>query len=326
MAFPWLFPGGIGDIKDFPGSNIGDWGRMMYHYEEGRFARDPLFCFFAENYIIRRRNSTSGRYFTEDFHKDSPTTLDDLQQAINDGDTKFVNNLTYYSKRVKGSNPYWMQKRSELYSWIQHHADVGNGVPMFFITLSCAEYMWPDVIDLVKERMEMAGEDTSKVDVNSPGLVELINDYSIVVQEYYQKRVEHWLDTVGKELLGIKHYWVRYEFTPGRGQIHAHLLAISSDQYIYEFMKDDKKFDNGKEIATQRLANWAEKRFGLTASVREGFDDLPEKAIDSGITVRFSDVPEENMDSDIEGMKKAVQCHKCNGFCMRNTKNSDSKR
>ena len=34
LAFPWLFPGGIGDVKDFPGT-ITDWGKMMLFYQDG---------------------------------------------------------------------------------------------------------------------------------------------------------------------------------------------------------------------------------------------------------------------------------------------------
>lgn len=55
-AFPWLFPGGIGDIKDYNG-DMKDWGKMLLYYEDGRFARDKMFCFFAMNYITRNRNS-----------------------------------------------------------------------------------------------------------------------------------------------------------------------------------------------------------------------------------------------------------------------------
>jgi len=46
MAFPWLFPGGFGDIKDFTGS-MTTWGRNMLHYEDGRFATDKMFSFFC---------------------------------------------------------------------------------------------------------------------------------------------------------------------------------------------------------------------------------------------------------------------------------------
>ena len=102
MAFPWLFPGGIGDIKDFDG-DMSEWGKMMLYYEDGRFARDKIFCFFAMNYIIRHRNSSSGQYFVKTFHTNCPDTLEDLQEQIQKGNTSFVNSLTYYNKRIKGS-------------------------------------------------------------------------------------------------------------------------------------------------------------------------------------------------------------------------------
>jgi hypothetical protein len=35
---------------------------------------------------------------------------------------------------------------------------------------------------------------------------------------------------VGHDVFDIKHYWLRYEFAPSRGQqIHSHLLAICGD-------------------------------------------------------------------------------------------------
>ena len=55
-AFPWLFPGGIGDVRDHKG-DMTEWGKMLLYYEDGRFAKDKIFCFFAMNYITRRRNS-----------------------------------------------------------------------------------------------------------------------------------------------------------------------------------------------------------------------------------------------------------------------------
>ena len=147
-AFPWLFPGGYGDIRDFPNSErvIPEWGKRLLYYEDGRFAKDKLFCFFALNYIIRHRNSTAGKFFIEKFNRDSPESLEELKQSINDGDTRFVNSLTYFNKRITGSSPYWFQKRSQLYSWINQHVELGNGAPSFFITLSCAEYFWPDIV------------------------------------------------------------------------------------------------------------------------------------------------------------------------------------
>jgi len=318
-AFPWLFPGGIGDIKDFPSKNLSDWGKMMLYYEDGRFASDKIFGFFAMNYIIRNRNSSSGSWFINNFQKDCPNNLEELKEDIEAGNTSFVNSLTYYSQRIKGSSSYWFKKRMELYSWINHHIELGNGPPTYFITLSCAEFLWPDVIRLVKERMDLAGEDSSKCFVGSDQLGKYVNQYSIVVQEFFQQRVILWLNTVGKNVFDIKHYWVRYEFAPGRGQIHAHLLAIPDNHKIYELCHMDLKQKNGFFLRAQRLSAWASEKFGLTASVADPveFDSLNINNQNSPCRIRFSEVSKEMVESDFEQLMNHVQVHDCSGFCLR---------
>ena len=54
-----------------------------------------------------------------------------------------------------------------------------------------------------------------------------VNDYTIVVRKYFQRRVQNWLDTVVKDIFKIKHHWSRFEFAPSRGQIYAHMLVVS---------------------------------------------------------------------------------------------------
>ena len=318
-AFPWLFPGGYGDIKDFanPEQNMNEWGKRLLYYEDARFATDKIFVFFAMNYIIRHRNSSSGRFFIDKFQRNVPDTLSELQETIKNGDTSFVNNITYWNKRIKGSSPYWHQKRSELYTWISQHIEMGNGPPTFFITLSCAEYFWPDVIDLLRDRLKVADIDDKDCYEGSPKLIQLVNDHSIVIQEYFQKRTIAWLETVGKEILDIKHYWVRYEFAPGRGQIHAHLLAIPNNHDIYEAC--NRCGDNPDERA-KTLSNWANSKFGLTASVDDDFDDLSDTHINP-VTIRFHDVLTSSDDDEIrkDGQRLLHKCelHQCSGFCMR---------
>lgn len=323
LAFPWLFPGGIGDVKDFPGNNIKDWGQMMLYYEDGRFAKDKIFCFYAMNYIIRQRNSTSGSFFVNTFQSNCPDTLDELKEDIGKGNSTFVNSLTYYNKRITGSTAYWGQKRAEVYSWMNHHVERGNGVPTFFITLSCAEYFWPDIIDLIQERMKMAGDKNwEECVVGSPKLSQMINDYSIVIQEYFQHRVQLWLKTVGKQIFGIKHYWCRYEFAPGRGQIHAHLLAISDDQDIYSDCHDILKGSNGVQERAAHLETWAQKKFGLTASVSDDFESRQVTPENTPVRIRFTDVPntEEAINDDIQNLMKFCMIHGCSEFCMRKSK------
>jgi hypothetical protein len=158
-AFPWLFPGGVGDFNDYRERKISatDWVARMLQYEDGRFASDKMWCFFALNYSTRRRNQTSGRFFVDGFDKDAPESMDELKDRLRKGDTTFIDKITYYSQRVRGSSSYWRSRRAELYSWINHHVKEGNGMPNFFITLSCAEYFWPDGLRLLNERLKIAG-------------------------------------------------------------------------------------------------------------------------------------------------------------------------
>ena len=328
-AFPWLFPGGFGDPKDFPGT-LGEWGSLMLFYEDARFAVDKIFTFFALNYIIRHRNSTSGGFFIDKFQQGCPDTLEDLKEKVQNGDTAFINSLTYYNKRVKGCNAYWHHKRSEVYSWINHHVEVGNGAPSFFITLSCAEHYWADVADLLKDRLKQAGLDSSQCKVGAPGFSTIVNDHTIVVQEYFQERVIQWLDTVGKTVFDIQHYWIRYEFTPGRGQIHAHLLAITNNQDMCKLVHD-AKHDNSNDGYSDHLSrekiisDWAQEKFRLTASVADYFDDIEMDKETMPTTVRFMDLDKDNEthERDAQLLLKAVQHHTCSGFCMRKGKNKE---
>ena len=68
-----------------------------------------------------------------------------------------------------------------------------EGPPTFFITLSCAEYLWKDIRRLIKQRMEIAGIDSDKYDDNP---VKHVNDYSIVVQEYFQMDRHNWEESL----------------------------------------------------------------------------------------------------------------------------------
>jgi Helitron helicase-like domain at N-terminus len=331
-AFPWLFPGGLGDIKEVPDGDLQKWGERLLYYEDGRFATDKYFSFYALNYITRHRNAKSGGWFIKGFNKNGPQNLEELKETIRSGNTDFVNRLMYFNKCVRGSTSYWNQKRAEVYSWVNHHVEAGHGPPNLFITLSCAEYYWPDVIRLIKERMEIAGDTRSKECFQgSPKLTEIINDYTVVVQEYFQIRFNLWMEHVGRPIFGIAHYWARYEFAPGRGQIHIHLLAIRIDQNIFRLCYEDLQTADGKVKRDTRLAVWAAEQFGLTASVGTDFHARSTLPRDSPCSIRLSDIVASTdlsdaitnvLYNDQQNLIKFCQVHDCNGFCLRHKGNN----
>jgi hypothetical protein len=55
--------------------------------------------------------------------------------------------------------------------------------------------MWKDVRHLIIDRFEAAGLPVPDLEKS---WVEIVNDYTLIVQEYFQERVKVWLKTVGK--------------------------------------------------------------------------------------------------------------------------------
>ena len=314
-AFPWLFPGGQGDFNDYSEvkETVDQWMKRLLYFQDGRFVYDKMWAFFALNYAIRRKNSDSGAYFVNGFFEDGPQTIEDLKDSILDGDIGWINRLAYFSYHVKGSPGYWRFKRSEVYSWINHHIQCGHGAPTLFITLSCAEYHWKDIKKLVQQRLAIAGK---HLDIDDTNYISIVNDYTLIVQEYFQQRIEIWMKTIGKHVFGIKHHWLRYEFAPGRGQIHAHMLAITDHQHIF---KQAYLHRHNPNKQAEILSAWATNTFGMTASVpdiEEPNNYPPDDSHPSSI--KFVDVKNHKQDA-IKCLNK-LQYHKCSSKCMKKRK------
>ena len=170
--------------------------------------------------------------------------------------------------------------------------------------------MWPNIKRLICERLTIAGLEIPDLDKS---FVQLVNDYTLIVQEYFQERVKIWLSTIGKNVFHIKHFWLRYEFAPSRGQIHAHILAIHENpsllQPYFELRTDKKK----QEVFLHDLMK---EEFGMTAWFPESFTKInfdnkshPSKSF-------FQDIfPKQ--DEDFACCLQKLQLHKCSAFCMR---------
>jgi hypothetical protein len=113
MSFPWLFPGGVGDPNDWTDDKriqFKTWMKKQLLYFDGRFAKDKMWCFYALNYFLRRKNHDQGAFYINRFNESCPTTLPDLKQCIRNGDTSFIDKILYFGNKIRGSPAYWRQK------------------------------------------------------------------------------------------------------------------------------------------------------------------------------------------------------------------------
>ena len=87
-AFPWLFPGGIGDINDYSEvkETVDAWMKRLLYFQDCRFMIDKMWVFFVLNYAVRKKNSDSGAYFVDGFFENGPKNLPQLQEHIQKGD------------------------------------------------------------------------------------------------------------------------------------------------------------------------------------------------------------------------------------------------
>ena len=199
--------------------------------------------------------------------------------------------MVYYVKRVRGSDACWRQKRAELYNWIHYHIAEGHGAPNGFFTLSCAEYFWPDMIRLLEDRIWIAegrhrNGPGAKVD-RKGNVIDLandkkarnkaVNDYAIVVQEFFIKRTEDYLNTVGRTVLGIEHYWLRFEFAKGRGQIHAHILVILRKEIQMRIQERVIAANGNREREAKAVSDWAKDQFGMTSEISSSISSCTQR-------------------------------------------------
>ena len=322
-SYPWLFPGGIGDLYDMERGKWGvrEWGQHLLHYYDGRFLNDQMFSLFVFNSIERHTNNTQGHFFfkSNKFIGENPPTIEELKEQLAQGDDRYIQILRYYARGIKGSDNYWRGKTMELENWINHHVAAGRGPPTFFMTFSCAENWWPDLRRLMAQLEANAGNKTQAdlLDANNfKAMQRSVKKYPLYVNDFFMKRVNKYMQTVVKEALGIEHYWGRIEFAPGRGQIHLHMLGIAKDRAYLDAFYHAKTNEDKAEV----MDDYARTHLDMTANVdikdddRKYFPPHPE----SPLANKFCEV--KNEDEDVRRLAQDCMCHFCNKFCLRDNK------
>jgi hypothetical protein len=94
-SYPWLFPGGVGDIYDLEQGQIPikEWGQHLLQYYDGQILEDPLFGSFLYNTIQRHTNNSKGNFFfkSDRFIGKNPPTVQELKKQLENKNTGYTN-------------------------------------------------------------------------------------------------------------------------------------------------------------------------------------------------------------------------------------------
>jgi hypothetical protein len=148
LIYPWLFPGGIGDMYDMTQGKVSirDWGN---HFCDTMMVGSFKIPYSPISYktIQRHSSNSEGNFFlsSDRFIRRNPPTIEDLQRQVMQTNCQYISMLRYFAQKIKGSDNYWRSRTDDLEQWINHHVGRGHRPPTFFITFSCAENWWPDL-------------------------------------------------------------------------------------------------------------------------------------------------------------------------------------
>ena len=277
--------------------------------------------FYLYNTMVRHNNNNQGMWFfkSDYFLGKNPPSVEEVQRALRRGDTSFISKLQYFSQTIKGSDGYWRSKALELEEWIHHHIGEGHGPPSYFITFSCAENWWPDLKRIVIELEANAGASQEYLDkLRDDGVIgfraisHAVKQWPAQVNKFFVERSKDMLDNVLNEAIGLKHYWGRFEFAPGRGQIHVHLLGIADPTYLADYGSATTA-----QMKIEAVSKHARLWVDMTADLGEMNDDENYYASmeNSHLKKRFSEVPDP--DADVKNVAQDTMMHHCNTYCMR---------
>ena len=161
LAFPWLFPYGLGGVKNDKQVHVSEATRikhlLMYH--DKRFQLDPTFILMAFNHQQIKSSSLGGHLLAK--HKSFPQVVERLEQIDmdamknlterikndgfahpeNDDETqcyRLLNDLDFVGSKVSGSVTQKKYMRNEIWSMISY-----LGAPSWFITFSPVDVKHP---------------------------------------------------------------------------------------------------------------------------------------------------------------------------------------
>jgi len=138
-AFPTLFPYGKADFNMLQSHTVtlAAYAKHILKYQDGRFSRYPLFHYYVFNWIMKKQALNATRFLYGQLNKNG-LSLNKLNNLINSSrGNQVLNKIIQYIWKLKGTRPYWKQKRNKLTAYTKN---IKSG--SLFFTLSVVNLHW----------------------------------------------------------------------------------------------------------------------------------------------------------------------------------------
>ncbi|XP_066912801.1 uncharacterized protein [Clytia hemisphaerica] len=229
LAHPHLFPKGkFGfnvqrNVKLSPSKYF---NQRLLNYTQ-KFASDPDYIFFA-NSVIQQVSLTS--QINVAMRKVAASNLNAgmLSQNFKETVKQFIANDKAFAfmSTVKGTPAYWKKFQQEVLAMVKQ-----LGPPTFFLTLSCADLRWNELISII---YKLKGQNVTNEFIENLSYHErcdLLNSNPVLVARHFQYRVEVFFKEIVLDgpLGKTTYYAIRVEFqVRGSPHIHSFLWILNA--------------------------------------------------------------------------------------------------
>lgn len=269
MAFPWLFPNGKSGFNDNrPWTNKVTFLKYLAHlirFKDGRFAADTTFGYVALDMLHRMKNKGQARVFCSQNLNEARITMEGLKKILEEQDPLIAHKILMFAANEKNSASFWFQKSLQLRSMVFHKVIQGKGVCSFFCTITMAEFKDPILHAHLNAYIRASGG--QPMNFNEPkNVVKAIMAFPQVIMNYFQTRVEDFLVLMQKHY-DLEDYWLRFEWTPGRGAIHAHWVGWTKGKKGHRILYIAMQLQKNKEETAEMFANYWKTHLDYSATL-----------------------------------------------------------
>ncbi|KAG5674477.1 hypothetical protein PVAND_004445 [Polypedilum vanderplanki] len=210
-----LFPYGINGLRETRDVDI----TVLDYYQQRIIGIDPRFQ--SVEYLFYALSMY-------EYHR-IQSTINACGKKVR-GRDGVVEDLHLHMRSLRGSAAYWRTAFNELTAMIRN-----IGPPTWFITLSCNDLHWHDIIKALLIADSRPDEDPSQIIIDE--VQRLIENYPVVLSRHFSRRVKAFMKYIKKNarVLGgrVIDNWWRIEFQK-RGSPHLHLVVWTENAPSFE--------------------------------------------------------------------------------------------
>jgi hypothetical protein len=243
LTFPTLYPTGKADFATARPREVtyAEYISHMIKYQDGRFARHPLWAYTVYNTLMRQRTLSASRFYVKQYHKDE-LTLDQVKKALEDPNSaqgkKLLGSINRQIGNIPGTVQFWRRKRQELISMCN-----SLRLPLLFITFSYADLHWRDLHRHIADLGDgVAAYDSLSEAERIVQARKNVIDYPHVVSAFFVLRFQLFREHVLRRKFNINDEWHRYEWQ-SRLAVHNHGLYWGEGGPVVDMDNADARAD-----------------------------------------------------------------------------------